>query len=657
MMKPTNGIVTKDNQETMMKLLDSTDSDVEWLNLPPLKGKKPKKKKTMKPMLHNDNSSGCTMWCFLKVFLAVAVITALCLLSIVITWMSGEITDLRDRLKSVESRSQSSVQDLNSFMVKLSDVNKTIHSIQNGKNSLNDVIKNISSINSQISELSKNVSKLSEGLKAAPEIRNIPDKLLTVSKTVVDLGSEVSVMKGQVDSFTQFVKTADTKLEELSNKVTNGTSSRPTDRADLTPDLAHLIQNIPGQLHSLNISLMTQMSLLQSELTEHEQRLGILEGTPSTTSRNMSTISHPNMPAVSASSTVDLKTQVEATLQDLMKNASSSLGIVSLDKTTMLELLANMDNLTQTVQELKEDYGKLLETKTSSVGGDTSNNGELEQLLKSYDQVFNLKITTMNTSLTNLQHDFAHYVTIIGRHSNQLVDLTHQINEIGRFLRPSLVNKTTAPNAKTTTPVKAETPDIFKLPVTAGSEAGNKTSKSPTVSTQAPPGTSQGAAAIETVTKKTKPLAESLGPGGEAKSTLVPLKKEDGTTKAPPVERRPAGETKTTVEPLEVETKTEGPETTTKHPLMMIPRIKNITQLELNFRRWDIMGNRKVLYDSLPGYLGESNMPSEEELEKFDTNGDGMYSLRDLANAFGFNFEDLPADNPFRVHDKEDNAR
>ena len=53
------------------------------------------------------------------------------------------------------------------------------------------------------------------------------------------------------------------------------------------------------------------------------------------------------------------------------------------------------------------------------------------------------------------------------------------------------------------------------------------------------------------------------------------------------------------------------------------------------------MGNRKVLYDSLPGYLGESNMPPEEVLEKFDTNGDGMYSLRDLANAFGFNFGTL----------------
>ena len=45
-MKPkSNGAIAKDKADTMMNLLDSTDSDadVEWLNLPPIKGKKPKK--------------------------------------------------------------------------------------------------------------------------------------------------------------------------------------------------------------------------------------------------------------------------------------------------------------------------------------------------------------------------------------------------------------------------------------------------------------------------------------------------------------------------------------------------------------------------------------------------------------------------------------
>lgn len=44
--KSANGYLKLDNANgpgDTVNLLDSTDSDVEWLNLPPIKGKKPKK--------------------------------------------------------------------------------------------------------------------------------------------------------------------------------------------------------------------------------------------------------------------------------------------------------------------------------------------------------------------------------------------------------------------------------------------------------------------------------------------------------------------------------------------------------------------------------------------------------------------------------------
>jgi len=41
--KPSNGLKLDGGPADTMNLLDSTDSDVEWLNLPPIKGKKPKK--------------------------------------------------------------------------------------------------------------------------------------------------------------------------------------------------------------------------------------------------------------------------------------------------------------------------------------------------------------------------------------------------------------------------------------------------------------------------------------------------------------------------------------------------------------------------------------------------------------------------------------
>ena len=40
-------------------------------------------------------------------------------------------------------------------------------------------------------------------------------------------------------------------------------------------------------------------------------------------------------------------------------------------------------------------------------------------------------------------------------------------------------------------------------------------------------------------------------------------------------------------------------------------------------------------YDDLPGYLGP-NTPDEDKLKKFDANNDGLYSLAELAAAFGY---------------------
>ena len=43
----------------------------------------------------------------------------------------------------------------------------------------------------------------------------------------------------------------------------------------------------------------------------------------------------------------------------LKKNTSKTGSDVSIDQTTMNQLLGNMDNLTTTVQELKENYQKV----------------------------------------------------------------------------------------------------------------------------------------------------------------------------------------------------------------------------------------------------------------------------------------------------------
>lgn len=608
-MKPKNGSVGKDKSETMMNLLDSTDSDVEWLSLPPIKGKKPKKKKPMKVINNNDNS--CSMWCFLKGFLIFCVIAAICLLSIVVTWMSGEMSDLREKLKSVESRSETSVQDLNTFTVQLSEVNKTIHGIKNGKNSLNEVIKNISSINEKISLLSHKVEKLSAGLAAAPEIRQIPEKLQTVSKTVVDLGSEVTGMKDQVESFTQFMKTANTKLDGMTDKMNEiDMSSKTSDESNLSPDLANLIQSLPVQMGNLNASLLTQMSLLQSTLTEHEGRFVMLENTTTSLAKNLASLSHASTPAITSTGPADLRAQVAELVKDMLKKNTSNVDHdVNIDQNTMNQLLGNMDNLTTTVQGLKENYQKLLTSGTSTAGSGTENT-EVGQLLSTFKDEQNHKLQFMNMSIVGLRHDLNHYAGIITQHSNQLVNVTHQISEIHRFIMVSPVfSPTSAANESKTTEGKEGT---------GVTKPGSSTVRPVT---KTPGGNVKGSTTVE-------------APGVDK---VTPQEEGTGSTTEPPAEGSMGG-TKT---PSPVDMSTANPD------IVHVSRIHNMTELALNFGRWDLGGNGKVRYGDLPGYLGPE-MPPVEQLQKFDANHDNVYSLQELAAAFGFNFDDLPADSPFR---------
>ncbi|KAJ8305407.1 hypothetical protein KUTeg_015952 [Tegillarca granosa] len=93
-MKRTNG--NAPGQDIMMNLLgDSTDSDPELLNLPPLKGKKPKKKRTYGGP---SESSLCSMWTCMKITLFLVLIGGVCILGFITFWLAGQVGELQAKL-------------------------------------------------------------------------------------------------------------------------------------------------------------------------------------------------------------------------------------------------------------------------------------------------------------------------------------------------------------------------------------------------------------------------------------------------------------------------------------------------------------------------------------------------------------------------------
>jgi Ca2+-binding EF-hand superfamily protein len=59
-----------------------------------------------------------------------------------------------------------------------------------------------------------------------------------------------------------------------------------------------------------------------------------------------------------------------------------------------------------------------------------------------------------------------------------------------------------------------------------------------------------------------------------------------------------------------------------------------LSDLDLNFRRWDRSGSGQVNLADLDGFLGPET-PKEEDLKEFDEDKNGLYSLQEFAKAFG----------------------
>lgn len=59
-----------------------------------------------------------------------------------------------------------------------------------------------------------------------------------------------------------------------------------------------------------------------------------------------------------------------------------------------------------------------------------------------------------------------------------------------------------------------------------------------------------------------------------------------------------------------------------------------LTDLETGVRRWDKDGDGLVDVQDLPDYMPDP--PSQQQLEMFDFNHDGLYDIDELAVALGF---------------------
>ncbi|KAL4235839.1 metal ion binding [Mactra antiquata] len=542
-----------------LNLLDSSDSDVEWLNLPPLKGKKPKKKRGLKVQRNGDSS----LWTFLKIFLVLVIVVAVVLLSITCAWLISQLNDVKESLRQLEVRSSKSSEDVDRLSPDLVNINKTLYR----------VISDINTVNTTVTQVSGTVIKLSHSVDAAPELKELPGKLQTVSKAMADLGSDVANMKDTFDSVGPFMKSTSDSLDKLEKQIkdiqnkTNSEIPEGREHGSATPDVQNALQVLSQQLLEVNSTLSTQVSVLMKAHGQHEERLNQLESTTHTIVTNMSSLlssltSNNNVSPIDNTGVTDdynseqFNQSVTAIVQHVMLTDR---------QTQKVELLIkNITTALASLNEVKDKYEDLESSSNTDTEGIQPSSYVSVEMFDTLGDGFADQISSINSSLDVLKSDVKTMSNLLSHHSTAISNLTHQLDATKYFIKQSLN--------------------------TGGS---NLPTAKPDLSSQVPPN--------DSVTK--------------TGVTPVGVKQEDTTTK---------------------QTTMKSSITVQKSALISIEGIDTFDDLQSKFRNWSMTnGGKEVDYRDLQGFLGP-NTPDEDILKSYDTNHNGLYSLDEFAEALGF---------------------
>ncbi|XP_069127533.1 EF-hand calcium-binding domain-containing protein 14-like isoform X3 [Argopecten irradians] len=539
-------------------------------------------------------SAGCSCVTVFGIFLV-----GTCLLACVaLLWMhfqmKRDLDEMRDKIFSVESRNTNGLGDYQDLRNKVQTVNQTMQGIKAGDDTeMARMNQRLTNITNKIHILSMTTESLQEGLKAAPEIKQIAMKVPVVVSTVAKLGVNVKSMQTTIDELLEFQKKTETELQTLMesvNKVTPTTA--PGDSPSIDPefqqDTLDKFSAMSQTLAFVNSSLWSKIDMLQQEVSHRQEKF-----MENATSVLKMTTQKANSPTPSSGGREggnggELSGQMEDQVYNMVHQMILDMNLMNrteADSAALDSLLTKMDNVTAIVQVLRDQF-KEVQQDHDSIGktGQSEGANQLETI--------GTQIQAINKTIADLLHDFGgvtkHFMTM---HANQVklmatVDsLKMYIHAMEMKMNQSSASKEPVESAVTSPVPKTEPPQPTSVVV-----------NEPTTTN-----THQNPVQNDTVTSPT--------------TTAPPTVETDVST----------GIVSTTAPPSP---------TPTKFPLVKIDSIKNYSDLELAYRRWDMDGNELISRMDMDGYMPE--IPTEEQLKPYDVNNDGQYTLDEMAAAMGF---------------------
>ncbi|XP_071119679.1 EF-hand calcium-binding domain-containing protein 14-like isoform X3 [Haliotis cracherodii] len=473
-MKPRNGGLKSSSQDYMNLLYTDSDSDTPDLKLPPLKGKKPRKKKSSYKSVVSSDTSVCSLWTMLKIITVIVVLATVAVLGVICYWLMGQVYEMKSQLQQiqqVESRNQGAPEEFQKYHSQIQSINRTVQDMRTGARGMDKITKNLTTITTQLSSLSQTTDGLKESLKAAPELKDLPKKFDTFTSSVASMGSDIQVAKNDLSTLTEFQKSAEQQLQDLTKRVKDMESKpvsavsgpnvqpgREKGSAAIDQTQANTLQmlnQLTQDINKLNLSLVAKIEEVNSSLLTHETRLSLLENF--TSHQQPSPTASP--PTVSKGDAVNaLKSLLIHGAPMDPSSSSSSSG----DMAVLSILLGRVENNTVMLTSLKDMFTKLQSDMVSINASQAlfvSEQGGEHSLLQTDTMV---SLEYLNSTVLKLTEAVDQLFVTFTKNRNELNNATAHIAGILRFLHAQFPSGNLSTPGKTPASVATPAPTTVK---------------------------------------------------------------------------------------------------------------------------------------------------------------------------------------------------
>lgn len=682
-----------------MTLLDDS-SETDELQLPPLKGKKQVRRKR-NPYSSPSSSHGgiCNCWQFMKMLIILLLVCSVTVMGFITVWLSNQVKDLQQQLNEVKGSSlQTSVDELKQQIQ--SSIKKDLVNVTQSPKEMADVKLRLSSLTSKVNDQSsalKAVSKSQPGSQViVNQVNTLSKQVPIISNTVGDLGVDVKAMKLEVEKLKEKVEKELADLKQQNPGMESGgreSGGRESGHVDLDTEK---LENLSNMIQLVNNSLWSELPKIQSKLSSHEVYLSALQNITANLQTQFKALNsdhssilkdHKGMDQDSGEGTAQTKLLIHQVIED-MGLANQTSPSESLDN-----LSVKIDSITSTVGTLRDQFKLMKDSQGTAGSADT---GSIQTSLQA-----------LNRSIEVLKEDFHTLMGKVGKQSNTITELSKTVEVLKHFSatldkdhRKMVNGRTTSaapPTPTIRTPVVKSDLDLLPASPTASS-VPTSTAKAPDVkqdedlvpTTKLPPHNTEPVVKNENkppVAKTeghitiTLPIQElylnGTGSTDDEDVVLYHWEQKDGPSvlnmfqedeaiaratgdfipgqyifelqvwdaesltskKTLTVDVQDKPSEKSVGSTLDVSQPTSPPEV---HKFITMKLVNSYEDLETGVRRWDKDGDGLVDVQDLPDYMPDP--PSQQQLEMFDFNHDGLYNIDELAVALGF--QPWPKDQP-----------